>query len=80
MQEYLALLEQIAPAAREGAQSYLQAYAQRCGRNLEVGELHRLLADGAGDPVLMRMMGAAHADDRASIARLAASIDCRARR
>jgi hypothetical protein len=30
--DYLALLAQISPAAHEGAQAYLQAFQQRCGR------------------------------------------------
>ena len=34
MADYLGLLAQIAPAAEEGARAYLQAYQQRCGRQL----------------------------------------------
>ncbi len=60
LNDYLLLLGQIAPAAQMGAQDYLQAYAQRCGRRLDVTELRKALADGDGDPVLMAMIRARH--------------------
>jgi len=79
MQEYLAVLQQIAPAARDGAEAYLQAFARRCGRELTVAELRRRVADGGGDPLLMQMMRAAHSRDRALLDALAASVRCGSR-
>ena len=79
MPEYLSVLQQIAPAARDGAEAYLQAFARRCGRELTVAELRRRVADGGGDPLLMQMMRAAHVRDRALLERLAASVRCEAR-
>ena len=60
MDDYLGLLAQITPAAREGAQSYLQAFQRRCGRALTTQELRRAVSDGDGDPVLMGMIRANH--------------------
>jgi hypothetical protein len=79
MDEYLFVLQQIAPAARDGAEAYLQAFARRCGRPLDVAELRRLVADGDGDPVLMQMMRAAQTRDHELTARLGASIRCASR-
>jgi hypothetical protein len=79
MREYLALLQQIAPAARDGAEAYLQAFARRCRRDLTVAELRRRVADDGGDPLLLQMMRAAHVRDRARLETLAASIRCEAR-
>lgn len=80
LDDYLALLERIAPPAREGAESYLAAFRQRCGRLLTVQELRQAVAIGAGDPVLMAMVRASAQRDAAQLARLAASIHCPARR
>ncbi len=60
LEDYLALLAQISPAARDGAQAYLQAFAQRCGRPLTALELRKAIAQGSGDPVLMAMVSASH--------------------
>ena len=60
LKDYLLLLGQIAPAAQLGAQDYLQAYAQRCGRLLDVMELRKAFSTGDGDPVLMAMISARH--------------------
>ena len=79
MPEYLAVLQRIAPAARDGAEAYLQAFARRCGRELTVAELRRRVADDGGDPLLMQMMRAAHLRDRAALEALAASVRCGAR-
>ena len=79
MQEYLFLLQQIAPAARDGAEAYVQAFARRCRRELTVAELRRRVADDGGDPLLMQMMRAAHVRDRALLEALAASVRCGAR-
>ena len=51
MADYLGLLAQIAPAAEEGARAYLQAYQQRCGRQLATADLRRAMSDGDGDPI-----------------------------
>ena len=56
MDDYLGLLEQIAPAARNGAQAYVQAFRRRCGRALSTAELRRATSVGSGDPVLMGMI------------------------
>lgn len=65
MADYLGLLAQIAPAAREGAQVYLQAFQQRCGRMLTTMELRQAIAQGEGDPVLMAMVRASHPSQQA---------------
>ena len=79
MQDYLFLLQQIAPAARDGAEAYAQAFARRCRREMTVAELRRRVADDGGDPLLMQMVRAAHARDRALLEALAASVRCGAR-
>ena len=58
MADYLALLGQIAPAAEDGAKTYLAAFAQRCGRPLNTSELRRAISQGSGDPVLMGLIRA----------------------
>lgn len=78
--DYLALLERIAPAARAGAESYLAASRQRCGRLLTGRELRQAVAEGAGDPVLMAMMRASAQGDAALLQRLSASVPCPGRR
>lgn len=65
MDDYLGLLAQISPAAREGAQGYLQAFQRRCGRVLTTQELRRAVSDGDGDPVLMGMIRANHPSQQA---------------
>ncbi len=65
MDDYLGLLAQISPAAREGAQGYLQAVQRRCGRALTTQELRRAVSDGDGDPVLMGMIRANHPSQQA---------------
>ena len=77
---YLDTLAQIAPAAREGADAYLEAFKRRCGRALGTVELRRAIAEGSGDPVLMAMMRAASQHDAATLQRLSASISCTSRR
>jgi hypothetical protein len=76
MEDYLALLERIAPAAHDGARAYRRAWQQRCGRSLTTGELRVAMAVGEGDPVLMGMIRASHLRDSASVAGLATRIDC----
>lgn len=76
MDDYLALLAHIAPAAHEGARAYRLAWQQRCGRSLTTAELRVAMAVGDGDPVLMGMIRASHVRDSASLASLATRIDC----
>ena len=83
MDDYLGLLAQISPAAREGAQGYLQAFQRRCGRSLTTQELRRAVSDGDGDPVLMGMIRANHpsqqAERDATLQQLAQRIRCEQR-
>ena len=74
--DYLALLAQIAPAAHEGAQAYLQAFRQRCGRPLRTTELRRAMSEGDGDPVLMGMVRASHLRDANGLAQLGQRVVC----
>ena len=80
MDDYLGLLAQISPAAREGAQGYLQAFQRRCGRALTPPELRRAVSDGGGDPVLMGMIRANHPSQQAqrdvTLQQLAQRIRC----
>ena len=79
MADYLGLLAQIAPAAEEGARAYLQAYQQRCGRQLATADLRRAMSDGDGDPMLMAMIRASHLSDSATLAQLGQRIACERR-
>lgn len=74
--DYLGLLEQIAPAARQGAEAYLDAFRHRCGRPLRVAELRRAFAEHGGDPRLMQMIRASYLRDADALARLAADLPC----
>ena len=74
--DYLALLAQIAPPAREGAQAYLQAFQQRCGRPMKTAELRRAMSEGDGDPVLMGMIRASHLGESNGIAQLGQRVVC----
>jgi hypothetical protein len=80
MSDYLGLLAKIAPAARDGAEAYLQAHQRRCGRRVTAAELRRAMADGQGDPVLMGMIRASELRDPKAINDLAGRIHCGARR
>jgi hypothetical protein len=73
---YLDALTQISPAAREGADTYLQAFKRRCGRPLKAIELRLAIADGSGDPVLMAMMRAASQRDAVTLQRLSGTLSC----
>jgi hypothetical protein len=79
MADYLGLLARIAPAAEEGARAYLQAYQQRCGRQLATADLRRAMSDGDGDPMLMAMIRASHLRDSATLAQLGQQIACERR-
>ena len=74
--DYLALLAQIAPPARDGAQAYMQAFQQRCGRPMKTAELRRAMSEGDGDPVLMGMIRASHLGDSNGIAQLGQRVVC----
>ena len=76
MPDYLGLLGQISPAAQRGAQAYLLAFEQRCGRPLRTAQLRQAMADGDGDPVLMAMMRASHLRDTSALGPLGQRIRC----
>lgn len=76
IEDYLALLARIAPAAHDGARAYRQAWLQRCGRPLTAAELRVAMAVGDGNPVLMGMIRASHLRDAAALASLASQIEC----
>lgn len=73
---YLALLAQVAPPARDGAEAYMAAFRSRCGRPMRGVELRRAFAEGSGDPTLMAMIRAAHEKDGAALQRLGTHIAC----
>ena len=77
--DYLALLAQIAPPARDGAQAYLQAFQQRCGRPMKTAQLRRAMSEGDGDPVLMGMIRASHLRDANGIVQLGQRVVCEPR-
>ena len=77
--DYLGLLAQIAPAARDGALAYLQGFQQRCGRPLRAPELRRAMSEGDGDPVLMAMIRASQLRDTTALSQLGARITCERR-
>lgn len=79
MGDYLGLLAQISPAAREGAEAYLQAHRQRCGRVLSTTALRQALSEGTGDPVLIGMMRASQLRDAAGLAALSLRVPCQGR-
>ena len=76
MADYLALLQQISPAAHQGAQAYLQAHERRCRRSLSSRELRQAMAEGDGDPLLMAMIRASHLHDGSGLARLGEQVSC----
>ena len=74
--DYLGLLRQIAPAAEDGARTYLAAVKLRCGRDLSTAELRGAMAHEGGDPVLMGLIRAAHLKDMATRQQFVAQIHC----
>ena len=76
IETYLALLSQVAPPARDGAEAYMAAFHYRCGRALKTVELRRAFAQGNGDPTLLAMVRAAGARDSVELQRLGAGITC----
>jgi len=77
MADYLGLLAQIAPAAREGAEAYSQAVQRQCRVNLSSAQLRRAMSEGDGDPVLMGMIRASQLRDAKAIAEWAQRLDCK---
>jgi hypothetical protein len=77
MADYLGLLEQLAPAARQGAEAYLAAHLQRCRRAMTTGELRHAMSRHGGEPVLMAMIRASQLQDAKAVAALASRISCR---
>jgi hypothetical protein len=76
MADFLALLQQIAPAAADGAKVYLGAYRLQCGRTLSTAELRHALAREGGDPVLMGLIRASQQQDLAARNQLVRQIHC----
>lgn len=74
--DYLGLLQQIAPAAEEGAKAYLAAVQERCGRPLSTAELREAITLGSGDPVLMGLIRASHLKDTAARAHWIRQLRC----
>lgn len=80
MADYLGLLAKIAPAAKEGAEAYLLAFQQTCGRHMATAELRRAMSEGSGDPVLMGLIRASQLKDARAIAEWKRRLDCGGRR
>lgn len=76
MADYLALLQQISPAAADGAKVYLGAYRLQCGSTLGTAELRHALAREGGDPVLMGLIRASQQQDLAARSQLVRQIRC----
>lgn len=76
MADYLALLQQIAPVAADGAKVYLGAYRLQCGRTLTTVELRHALSREGGDPVLMGLIRASQQQDLAARSQLVRQIRC----
>ncbi|MFT3815738.1 MAG: hypothetical protein QM740_20620 [Acidovorax sp.] len=76
LEDYLGLLRQIAPAAEQGARTYLAAAQLRCRRAPTTAELRQAMADGEGHPALMGLIRAAHLQDRAARDQWVAQVPC----
>lgn len=76
MADFLALLQQIAPAAADGAKVYLGAVRLQCGRLPSTAELRHALAREGGDPVLMGLIRASQQQDLAARTQLVRQIRC----
>jgi len=76
LSDYLGLLQQLAPAAAEGAKVYLAAYRLQCGRTLNTGELRQAISKEGGDPVLMGMIRATQEQNTAQRAQWIRQIRC----
>jgi hypothetical protein len=80
MADYLGLLEQLAPAARQGAQAYVAAHLRHCGRAMTTGELRHAMSKDGGEPVLMAMIRASQLQDANAVSALAPRVPCRGRK
>ncbi len=76
LDDYLGLLQRIAPAAEAGARAYLAAFQRRCGRPMHTSELRRAFSQGDGDPVLLGLIRASHLRDAAGEAQWAQQVRC----
>ncbi|WP_083953464.1 hypothetical protein [Thauera butanivorans] len=76
LDDYLGLLQRIAPAAEAGARAYLAAFQRRCGRPMHTSELRRAFSQGDGDPVLLGLIRASHLRDAAGEAEWARQVRC----
>ena len=76
MEDVLTALGAIHPAARTGAETYLQAVRLRCGHDLTAVELRHALEDDSGDPVLMGLIRAEQTNDTQARQRFVNSITC----
>jgi hypothetical protein len=76
--DYLALLQQISPAAEQAARTYIAAVRLRCGLALDATALRQAMARDGGDPLLMGLMRAVATQDPATRIRLVAQMDCKA--
>lgn len=76
--DYLGLLQQLAPAAADGAKVYLAAYRLQCGRTLTTVELRQAVSKEGGDPVLMRLIRATQEQDTTQRAQFIRQIRCTA--
>lgn len=76
MEEYLELLKEVSPAARDGVEVYRQAVLAKCGRPVTVLDLRRAVAEGDGDPILMSMIRAVQQRDRGALRDLSLNVPC----
>jgi len=76
LSDYLGLLQQLAPAAAEGAKVYLGAYRLQCGRTLNTGELRQAISKEGGDPVLMGLIRATQRQNTAQRTQWIRQIRC----
>lgn len=76
LDDYLGLLQRIAPAAEAGARAYLAAFQRRCGRPMRTSELRSALSQGDGDPVLLGLIRASHLRDAAGETQWAQQVRC----
>lgn len=78
LSDYLGLLQQLAPAAADGAKVYLAAYRLQCGRMLATAELRQAVSKEGGDPVLMGLIRATQEQDTTQRAQFILQIRCAA--
>ncbi len=76
--DYLGLLQQLAPAAADGAKVYLAAYRLQCGRMLTTAELRHAVSKEGGHPVLMGLIRATQEPDTTQRAQFIRQIRCTA--